>query len=161
MAIVIGRLSQTALAVAFLVLSMVLASYSFFKQDEWTDRASLFLLSVGYLGSGIFVVGLGIIELYLFVSLLILSAHLMRLRAVAGSLRHAAALDETMVDRLKTVFLAYVLRGAVVSMLTFMVSLIVFLVASSSPLLLRSDVLAFLLALSVLLALLLISLVQR
>lgn len=157
----VDRLSETTLAVALLALAMVLAAYSFFRPDEWTDRASLFLLGVGFLGAGIFVVGLGVMDLYLFLSLLILAAHLMRLRAVAGPLRHAVGLDETMIDRLKTVFLAYVLRGAVVSMLTFMVSLMVFLVASSSPLLLRSDILAFLLALSVLLALLLLSLVQR
>jgi hypothetical protein len=141
--------------------SVTLGILGTLRPEQWLDRASLLLMSTGFLWMGIFVLDLGIWDLYLFMALTILTAHLMRFRTTALPLRGRKDLDESILRGLQSVYLAALLRGTLVALLVFLVSIMVFVAAGGTVLPLTTELTAFLWALAVLLILLTISTLPR
>lgn len=114
---------------------------------RWWDEAAVLALGAGFLTAALFLSDVGIVLLFLFVSLAILTYHLLRFRTTISPLSPAFTADESAVRGVRGVFLAVAQRSLLLSTMVFLISLVAVLVTSGLVFGLTLDITAFLLAL--------------
>ncbi len=127
------------------------------RPSEWADRASLIMVGSAFLAFGISI-DLTLEELYLFLSITILAAQLMRFRYTVQPLRRLPTLDHHPARALRLVYGAFLLRASIVTAMVFLISIMAYAAAAMLAVGLQSEITAFLLALAVLIILLAVSL---
>ncbi len=117
------------------------------RPARWLDGLVVLTLGAGFLSPALFLANVGVVPLYLFVALVIMTYQMLSFRTTIAPLRPSFAEDEAVVRGLRTVFLSVVQRGMIVATFVFILSLVVSVVASGFVIGLTSEVTAFLLAL--------------
>lgn len=129
-----------------------LALLGVLREVLYADLAAIYLAGAVFLGVGIFLVPVGLVELYAFVGFGIFTAQVTRFRGmVRPFLRSADRADRV---ALRSLYIIFLQRVGFLVILVILVSLILFAAATATLFNLTSEFTAFLLGLGILLALL-------
>lgn len=145
------------LAWGLLASAGLLGAWGSLRPTPWKDGGAVLLLGGAFLGAGLLVADLGLLPLYLFVALGLLTYQLMAFRTTLAPLPPAFASDEEVVAGLRSAFVASLLRSFLMASLVFLLTVMLFVVATGFVIGLSAEATAFLLALAVLAALFLLA----
>ncbi len=131
------------------------------RPAAWKDALSTLLMGVAFVAAGVYVANVGIVPLYFFVAVLLLTYHLAGFRTNVASLQPTFAEDPRSSQGLSSAFVATAIRGVLVAALVLMISLMAFVAATALVVGFADELTAFLLALGVLMALLALATLPR
>ncbi len=141
-----------ALVVPLLALSIALAYVGTRRGLRWANVGAILVVAGTFLGMGVFLAPLGLVELYAFVGVAIFTTQVTRFRSMVGPFLETT--DESGREALRSLYITFLQRLSFLMSLVVLVSLILFTVATASLFDLSTEITAFALALGIFLALL-------